>query len=179
MTLVRPLARPIAVVLLCAAYSGLFAQEEELDEIVVSADYRGRPVAEIPASITILDAETISGTAIQHFEELIGSGPILGMFDEMTYEPPVELTLGEGDVLLLTSDGLFEAESSDRTLFGLERAVDIIRSHQDQSATELVKTMQNAALDFVGCANVEQLEMIRITQHALEVGNTDFLDLGH
>ena len=73
MTLVRPLARPIAVVLLCAAYSGLFAQEEELDEIVVSADYRGRPVAEIPASITILDAETISGTAIQHFEELIGS----------------------------------------------------------------------------------------------------------
>ena len=50
MTLVRPLARPIAGVLLCGAYSGLFAQEEELDEIVVSADYRGRPVAEIPAS---------------------------------------------------------------------------------------------------------------------------------
>lgn len=49
-----------------------YAQDDAVDEIVVTADYRGRTAADIPTSITLLDAETISGTAIQHFEELIG-----------------------------------------------------------------------------------------------------------
>lgn len=48
------------------------AQDDALDEITVTADYRARPVSEVPANITILDAATISETAVQHFEELIG-----------------------------------------------------------------------------------------------------------
>lgn len=58
----------LACVLPCA----VAAQEAELDEVVVTGDYRGRPLAEVPASISILDQQTIAETAVQHFEELIG-----------------------------------------------------------------------------------------------------------
>jgi iron complex outermembrane receptor protein len=46
------------------------AAEDLLEEIVVTADYRERTLAELPLSISIIDAETINGNAIQHFEEL-------------------------------------------------------------------------------------------------------------
>lgn len=48
-------------------------EQKAVDEIVVTADYRGRTASEVPSSITILDAATIYETAVQHFEELIGS----------------------------------------------------------------------------------------------------------
>jgi len=48
-----------------------------LDEIVVTADFRERPSAELPSSVTVLDSEFISETAVQHFEELINVIPNL------------------------------------------------------------------------------------------------------
>jgi len=61
----------------CINLPASLAAQETIDEIVVTADYRGRPAAEVPSSITILEAATISETAVQHFEELIGSIPNL------------------------------------------------------------------------------------------------------
>ncbi len=52
-------------------------EQDAMTEIIVTADYRGVPVAEAPASITVLDAATIKEMAVQHFEELIGSLPNL------------------------------------------------------------------------------------------------------
>ncbi|MGI9262682.1 MAG: TonB-dependent receptor, partial [Woeseiaceae bacterium] len=48
-----------------------------MTEIIVTADYRGIPVADAPASITVLEAATINQLAVQHFEELIGNLPNL------------------------------------------------------------------------------------------------------
>lgn len=60
----------IAVSLCLPVLAG--AQDDlPLDEITVTADYRLRPVTEVPASITILDAEAVANKATQHFEELI------------------------------------------------------------------------------------------------------------
>ena len=50
---------------------------ETIDEIVVLADFRERTASEVPASITILDADEIESMAVQHFEELINSIPNL------------------------------------------------------------------------------------------------------
>jgi iron complex outermembrane receptor protein len=61
----------------CITSPTSLAAQESIDEIIVTADYRGRPAAEVPSSITILEAATISETAVQHFEELIGSIPNL------------------------------------------------------------------------------------------------------
>ncbi len=45
--------------------------EKILDEIIVTADFRGRSTAELPTSITVFDGDTIEQLAAQHFEELV------------------------------------------------------------------------------------------------------------
>ncbi len=51
--------------------------QEVLEEIIVTADYRERAVADLPVVISILDQRTINEVAAQHFEELIQLVPNL------------------------------------------------------------------------------------------------------
>ncbi len=51
--------------------------EEVIDEIVVTADFRGRTATELPVSVSVLDAATIEEAAVQHFEELVNIVPNL------------------------------------------------------------------------------------------------------
>jgi len=46
-----------------------------IDEIVVTADFRERSVAEVPFSVSVMDADFIEAAAVQHFEELINVVP--------------------------------------------------------------------------------------------------------
>jgi len=48
---------------------------EVIEEIVVTADYRGRSAKKLPASITVFESLQIKNIAVQHFEELINSVP--------------------------------------------------------------------------------------------------------
>lgn len=61
--------RALALVSLAAVMPAI-AMDDVLEEIVVTADYRERTLAELPLSISVIDADTIRGDAIQHFEEL-------------------------------------------------------------------------------------------------------------
>jgi len=63
----------VAVLSFCSFSAA--AANDVLDEIVVTADYRERAAAELPLSISMIDAETIKGSAVQHFEELIAAVP--------------------------------------------------------------------------------------------------------
>ena len=51
------------------------AAAEAIDEIVVTADYRQRSLAELPVSVSVLDSAIIQGRAVQHFEELVVAVP--------------------------------------------------------------------------------------------------------
>ncbi|MCH9696114.1 MAG: TonB-dependent receptor [Gammaproteobacteria bacterium] len=51
--------------------------DEVLEEIIVTADFRGRTITELPSSVSIIDADTIENAAIQHFEELVQVVPNL------------------------------------------------------------------------------------------------------
>ena len=51
--------------------------DEAIDEIIVTADFRGRTVTELPASVSILGASIIEEAAVQHFEELVNVVPNL------------------------------------------------------------------------------------------------------
>ena len=55
----------------------LAATAQAIEEIVVTADFRGRPASEIPASVTVLAADEVAQLALQHFEELINVVPNL------------------------------------------------------------------------------------------------------
>jgi outer membrane receptor protein involved in Fe transport len=51
--------------------------QEVLEEIIVTADFRERAASELPASISVLDEQTVNAAAVQHFEELIQLVPNL------------------------------------------------------------------------------------------------------
>ena len=73
--------RPLA----CLSVVGLSfsaASAQDIEEIVVTADFRERPQSEVAASITVLDSQQIRALADQHFEELIGSIPNLNWSDD-------------------------------------------------------------------------------------------------
>ena len=68
--------RRCAIALACLVYvAPAVVAAATLEEIVVTADYRERTLAELPLSISVIDAETINGSAVQHFEELIAIVP--------------------------------------------------------------------------------------------------------
>ena len=50
---------------------------DTIDEIIVSADFRGRVASEMPASISVFDAQQVKERAVQHFEELVNAVPNL------------------------------------------------------------------------------------------------------
>jgi iron complex outermembrane receptor protein len=51
--------------------AGFCAEQDTIEEIIVTADFRERSASEMPASVTVLDAEAIEAAAVQHFEELV------------------------------------------------------------------------------------------------------------
>lgn len=65
---------PLAAVLFIVPLAGL---AQEIDEIVVTADFRGRAASDVAASVTVFDAHQIEQRAVQHFEELVNAVPNL------------------------------------------------------------------------------------------------------
>jgi len=65
----------VVVALLSLFLAQVVVAEEPLEEIIVTADFRERSIAEVPLSITVLDRAMIEQAAVQHFEELIYTLP--------------------------------------------------------------------------------------------------------
>jgi iron complex outermembrane receptor protein len=72
MSIARISAALLPVLFACPAVA-----TEAIDEIVVTADFRGRTVRELPTSVSIIDASLIEEAAVQHFEELVNIVPNL------------------------------------------------------------------------------------------------------
>jgi sigma-B regulation protein RsbU (phosphoserine phosphatase) len=55
-----------------------------------------------------------------------------------------------GDILLLVSDGVFEARSPDGAYFGLDRVLETVANHRDKDASTIVQRLHDAAIEFAG-----------------------------
>lgn len=64
--------------------------------------------------------------------ELGSTGVALGMFEDAVFETAEGPALEPGDLLVLFTDGVTEAESPDGTPCGAEWALDIVRAHADR-----------------------------------------------
>ena len=67
--------RPLVAV--CAVVSGTAAADDSLQEIVVTASLRGSNAADLPQSVTVLDAATLQAAGVQHFEDVLAMVPNL------------------------------------------------------------------------------------------------------
>ena len=72
----------VPLTVLCIASRAIPAQaaqagDDTLEEIVVTATLRSTSVAELPQSVTVLDAQTLAAAGVQHFEDVLGLVPDL------------------------------------------------------------------------------------------------------
>ena len=76
------------------------------------------------------------------------TGRPLGRQGDVPYPSGGDVLLQTGDILLLLTDGIEEAIRSDDEIFGMERAVEVVRSHRDLPASEIVEAVCTAARTF-------------------------------
>jgi sigma-B regulation protein RsbU (phosphoserine phosphatase) len=78
-------------------------------------------------------------------EELVGPGMVLGVEEDYCYEQVDKTIETDGAVILIGTDGIWEAHNSEGELFGKDRMHRIIRDNADKSAA----AVQGAVLDEV------------------------------
>lgn len=72
----------------------------------------------------------------------------LGLFPNHPFASSEEIPLQPGDLLVLMTDGITEAEKPDQLQFGPERALEYIRAHRSESAQQIVQGLYRAAREF-------------------------------
>ncbi|MDP6722176.1 MAG: PP2C family protein-serine/threonine phosphatase, partial [Pirellulaceae bacterium] len=77
-------------------------------------------------------------------------GPPLGAVADSVIQTADPIELQPGNILLLVSDGIPEAESPSRELFGNERMIQTIRENRDKSAREIVDLLLKTVRKFAG-----------------------------
>ena len=97
--------------------------------------------------------ELVYGAAGQRSYLLHASGSVtvldstslpLGVDADMIVPAAPPIVLQTGDVVALFTDGVVETESINRTRFGVGRALEVIRSHRDEPAAQIVETLHQA-----------------------------------
>ena len=72
----------------------------------------------------------------------------LGIAPALSADPPRNIRLNEGDLLLLVTDGFCEWENADGQQFGPKRLEDVVRAVKHKPPREIIQALYAAALDF-------------------------------
>ncbi|HSW39320.1 MAG TPA: SpoIIE family protein phosphatase [Acidobacteriota bacterium] len=85
----------------------------------------------------------------------------LGIRPGLLFSGSDPITLQAGDILAFLTDGITDAERPGQELFGVERALDIIRTHCRESARDIVSRLYHAVRDFSkGMPQIDDITMV-------------------
>lgn len=84
------------------------------------------------------------------FEALSATEPPLGVIPGLEFGQLSHIDLAPGDLLVVTTDGYFEAFNPADEQFGQERMEQVIRNAADQTAREIIDRLTHAVDDFRG-----------------------------
>jgi sigma-B regulation protein RsbU (phosphoserine phosphatase) len=103
-------------------------------------------------------------------ERLAATATVIGLFER--WESTVrEAQLTDGDVLVVFSDGVTEAERSEDEEFGEERLIDELRATRHLAAIEIVSSILNSVQQFSAGAQSDDLTLL--IARAREMGVTE------
>jgi sigma-B regulation protein RsbU (phosphoserine phosphatase) len=100
------------------------------------------------------DPALLYRAAAHDIQELGGPGMALGVEERRSY-PSGRAGLGNGDVLLIGTDGIWETRDSASQRLGKDRVGEILRSHHRRSAEGILQAVLGAVEDFRGPAQQE------------------------
>jgi phosphoserine phosphatase RsbU/P len=84
-------------------------------------------------------------------EMLEGGGPVLGIVSMAQYQQ-MHAHLDKGDMLVLYSDGVTEANNINYEEFGEERFIEVLKAQRTQPSAAIVEAVMKALADFVATA---------------------------
>ncbi len=84
------------------------------------------------------------------FDELPATALPLGIMEGTEFDEQVKRRLATGDMMIITTDGFFEAADADGDLFGTERMCQIIRRCRDMTADEIIQNLRRKVFEFTG-----------------------------
>ena len=86
--------------------------------------------------------------ATDTFEDLKGSGISLVLSEDWQYEMNEKVGLAKGQIVVLSTDGVWEAHNLDGEIFGKERLYEIIRHNATKKAEEIIEAVIAAVGQF-------------------------------
>lgn len=98
---------------------------------------------------------------------VLSSGLPLGMIDDFRYDPPAQIPLEPGYILLLLTDGFREASSRAGELFGVSRIVETVAANLSSSAGDILHSLRQAVRQFVD-GHCQQDDMTGIVVKVLD-----------
>ena len=97
-------------------------------------------------------------TAHGRVNELPAEHPPLGIIQDTEIPCSSPTSMNQGELLVMMTDGIAETKSSDGAMFGIQRALDVVRNHRDQSAHAIVDALYRESRAFAG--DIKQLDDI-------------------
>jgi PAS domain S-box-containing protein len=82
--------------------------------------------------------------------ELASTGVVLGLFDDAAFATRSGPPLDRGDLIVLFTDGVTEAEASDGRMCGAEWALDVVRSRAHFTSAEILDALAEAIRALTG-----------------------------
>lgn len=110
--------------------------------------------------LAILDPATRSltysaaGQPAYHFSpsgqvtRLDNSGMVLGLLADAGIPPGERITLGPGELIFLATDGLQETHTNDGSMFGVEQALNLVRTNKHKPSRDILEELNAAAVRF-------------------------------
>jgi sigma-B regulation protein RsbU (phosphoserine phosphatase) len=94
------------------------------------------------------DPAILYDPAADRFEELKGPGIALGINDQFDYRPNRREGLGDGQVIAIGTDGIWESYDNGGEMFGRERFKDTLRQHARRPAGEILRAVFERLAEF-------------------------------
>ncbi len=94
------------------------------------------------------------------FTELHNTGMALGVMHDAEFGRSDPVTLHAGDIVLVGTDGIWEAADTSRQMYGKERLIELIDQHKDESAQQIAASVVESVLDF--CSGAPQADDITL-----------------
>jgi sigma-B regulation protein RsbU (phosphoserine phosphatase) len=92
---------------------------------------------------------------VDEFKELWGDGIALGIDSHFNYQENVVQKLSSGQILVIGTDGIWEARNDMGEMFGRNRLKDLIRKYAAHSSDSISTSVINAIKTFQGSARQE------------------------
>ena len=84
------------------------------------------------------------------FDMLESTGLPLGMMEDMDFPEGPMTIMNEGDILLLTTDGVFEAMDVDEEQLGHPRMLDKLKEYAEESSMKITTEIKDLTFEWIG-----------------------------